>query len=150
MPGTWVYALSNHGKSFSPFGLFQGVNGPERFHKPWEARLGIKLELRAWAPESKSAQSPQVTCQRLVAKRRSAILIPQRARRKNRWLAERYDVKRVAALLMRLRKSFPSFKFFKMADGHGLYLHRLGKWFGSYGGFKSPWIVSLRGVWIGW
>ena len=30
-------------------------------------RLGTKLELRAWAPESKSAQSPQVTCQRLNA-----------------------------------------------------------------------------------
>ena len=69
--------------------------------------------------------------------------------RKNRWLAERYDVKRVAALLMRLRKSFSSFKFFKMAEGHRLYLQGLGKWFGSYGRSKSPWIVSLRGVWIG-
>ena len=38
-------------------------------------RLGTKLELRAWAPESRSGKSPQVTCQRLVAERRSAILI---------------------------------------------------------------------------
>ena len=37
-------------------------------------RLGTKLELRALAQESRSAQSPQVTCQRLVAERRSAIL----------------------------------------------------------------------------
>ena len=38
-------------------------------------RLGTKLELRTWAPESSSAQSPQVTCQRLVAERGSAISI---------------------------------------------------------------------------
>ena len=47
-------------------------------------RLGTKLELRAWAPESRSALSPQVTCQRLVAERRSAILIPQRG--KETWI----------------------------------------------------------------
>ena len=40
-------------------------------------RLGTKLELRAWAPESRSAKSPQVTCQRLVAERRSANLVPR-------------------------------------------------------------------------
>ena len=41
--------------------------------------------------------------------------------RKNRWLAERYDVKRVTTLIMRLRKAVPSFKYFKMADGYRLY-----------------------------
>ena len=37
MPGSWGYALSNHGKSFSPFGLFHGDNGPKRCQRPWEA-----------------------------------------------------------------------------------------------------------------
>ena len=49
-------------------------------------------------------------------------------RRKNRRLTKRYDVKRVTTLLVRLRKTFPSFIFFKNGrDDHRLYQHGLGK-----------------------